>query len=59
MFPCTSAIKLNSFKESIIKLKTKENQEFTADEVKKLHFTSNPFMCTISKDELIFACDVK
>ena len=59
MYPCTLRRKMNAFKENVIRLLTPKGQEFTIDEIKKLHFTSNPYMCEIIDGGIIFFCNLK
>ena len=59
MYPCFAGSKMNAFKENVLNLKTSVNQEFLIDEIKKLHFTQNPYLCTITEDGLMLYCDVR
>ena len=59
MYPCTFRRKLNAFKENVIRLRTDGTQPYTIDEIKKMHFTSNPYMCEIIEGGIIFFCDLK
>ena len=59
MYPCITSRKLNSFKENVVNLKVSPNNKYTIDEIRKLHFTQNPYMCSIIADDSIFFCEVK